>query len=182
MLRVDACVLIRDVARLELAACGRRGLREDRGREPAGRPVAVGRGEVASRRGLVRADELVSLVVAKLELLRARSETVGQRVRIVIAEVAELLTGHLDRAGALLDQLAGDAAQLVVGPVRLHERHRARRVRPAGGDEARDVAGLGSHAQRCHPVAATLARIDPPLLVGTDPLGDLGSRGELRAQ
>ncbi len=41
LLRIDACVLIRDVARLELAPCGGRVLREHRGREPAGSPVAA---------------------------------------------------------------------------------------------------------------------------------------------
>jgi hypothetical protein len=42
-------------------------------------------------------------------------------------------------------------------------------------------AGVSYLIALLDPNTSTLVRIDPPLLVGSDPSGDVGSRSELRA-
>src|SRR5688500_19037457 len=114
---IGTSVLIVDVTRNDVAArCTARRL--GRSREAAGVAVVVVRVEVAWRRYLVHDFQLVSMVVAELELLQARAERMLQRSRIVVAEIVELLLDDLSERRAFVDRLARDAAELVVRPVR----------------------------------------------------------------
>src|SRR6185503_8666782 len=98
----------------------------------------------ASGRRLGDTGELVPRIEGEMELLVVRgAEPVIELRGIVVTEVRDVLARDLRRTGALLHDLAGDTAQLVVRPVRFDERHRlVRDIRVALGHEPGDVPGL----------------------------------------